>query len=51
MAAEVFELRVEFGVEPVGLEHSGLEVVDDDRVGHAPEVFEGVLQALDEVVC
>ena len=50
MAAEVFELRVEFGVKTVGLEHSGLAVVDDGGAGHAPKVLKGVLQALDEVV-
>ena len=51
VTAELLELGVELGVEPVGLEHAGLEVVDDDRAGHATEVLECVLETLDEVVC
>jgi len=50
VAAEVLELRVEFGIEPVGFQYPGLEVVDDERAGHAAEVFERVLQAPNEVI-
>jgi len=49
VAAELRELGVQVRVEPVGLDHPGLEVVDDERAGHAAEMLEGVLQATDEV--
>ena len=50
VTAELLDLGVELGVKPVGSEHTGLEVVDDDRAGHTAEVLEGVLETLDEVV-
>ena len=48
--AEGADLGVELGIEPVGLLHGGLEVVQDQPPGHAAEVAEGILQAAEEVV-
>ena len=50
MAAEVRELRVELGIEPVGMQNCRLEVVNDERTGHAPEILKRVLNALEEGV-
>ena len=50
VSAEVRELRIELRIEPVGLDHTGFEVVDDNRARHATEGLEGVLQAPDEVI-
>ena len=50
VAAEVGELGVDLGIEPVGLENCCLEVVDDECSGNAAEVFEGVLNAMQEVI-
>ena len=47
---EHFDLRVEFGVEPVGLRDGGLEIVDHDRLRDAAEVPERVFKSAEEVV-
>jgi hypothetical protein len=48
--AELLELRIDRRIEPVCLQDSRLEVVDDQGVRHAPKVLERVLHALNEVV-
>ena len=48
--AERLELGNQLGIEPVGMLHRRLEIVDDQRLGNAAEVREGVLQAADEVL-
>ena len=45
------DLRIEFRMEPIGLAHSGFEVIEDESFEDAAEVPEGVLQSGDEVVC
>ena len=50
VSAELSELRIELGVEPIGLDDGRLEVVDDKRVRNATEVLEGILKAADEVI-
>jgi hypothetical protein len=44
------QLRIQLGIEPVGLLDRGFEVVQDQSLGHAPEVDEGILQAAQEVI-
>ena len=41
--AERLNLGIEFGIEPVGLRHGGLQVVDDESTGYATEVEKRVL--------
>jgi len=43
-------LRVQFRVVPVRVLHRRLEVVNDEHLGHAAEMPEGVLQRTDEVL-
>ena len=50
MLAEGADLGVELGIEPVGLLHGGLEVVQDQPSRHSAEVAEGVLDAAEEFV-
>ena len=50
MLGEGAHLGIELGIEPVGLRHGRLEVVQDQAAGHAAEVAEGVLEAAEEVV-
>lgn len=38
-------LRMQFGIEPVRMQHRRLEIVEHDPPGHAAEVPERVLQA------
>ena len=45
MFAKGTQLRVELRIEPVGLQHRGLQVIEDERGGDASEVAEGVFQA------
>lgn len=44
MAAELDQLGVEIGIEPVGPQDGGLQVVDDQPRGHAAKVPECVFQ-------
>ncbi len=48
VSAEGFELGIDVGIEPVGAQHGGFEVVDIEDFGHAAEVPEGVFQAAQE---
>ncbi len=48
--AERFQLRIQLRIEPVRLLDRRTEVVDDQYLGHAAEVPEGILQAADEVL-
>ena len=48
--AEGANLGVELGIEPVGLLHGGLEVVQDQPSRRSAEVAEGVLDAAEEFV-
>ena len=50
MPAERLHLGRQFGIEPVGMRDGRLEVVDDQRLGDAAEMREGVFQAAEEVV-
>ena len=50
MFAEGADLGVDLRVEPVGLLHGRLEVVQDQPPGDAAEVPEGALQAAEEVI-
>jgi hypothetical protein len=50
VAGKAQEFRVEFGVEPIGLQHGGLEVVDDGRFSHAAEAAVGVFQTAQEAL-
>lgn len=44
VSAEGLELGIDLGIEPVGAQHGGFEVVDIEDFGHAAEVPEGVFQ-------
>ena len=44
------DLGVELGIEPVGLLHGGLEVIQDQPPWYSAEVAEGTLDAAEEVV-
>lgn len=48
--AEGLHLRVDLGIEPVGLAHRRPQVVQHQRLRHTAEVPECVLQAADELV-
>src|SRR5665213_783030 len=48
MAAELDQLGIEIRVEPVGLEHGGLQIIDDRARRHAAKMPERVFQAPDE---
>jgi len=47
---ELADLGVEIGIEPVGLDDRGLEIVHDQRPGNAAEMPEGVFQRPDEIL-
>ena len=48
--AERLHLGRQLGIEPVGMRHGRLEVVDDQRSRHAAEMPEGVFQAAQKVI-
>ena len=50
MLAEGADLGIELGIEPVGLLHGGLEVIQDQPPRCSAEVAEGILDAAEEVV-
>ena len=50
MLAEGADLGVELGIEPVGLLHSGLEVIQDQPPRHSAKMAKGTLDAAEEVV-
>jgi hypothetical protein len=50
MFAETADLGVDLGIEPVGLLHGRLEVIQDQSPGHPAKATEGPLQAAEEVV-
>ena len=48
--AERLHLRRQHGIEPIGMLHRRLQVVDDQRLGHAAEMGEGIFQTAEEVL-
>ena len=50
VSTEVPQLRLQFGIVPVGMNHRRPKVVDHDRLGHASQAPEGVFQTSQEVL-
>jgi hypothetical protein len=48
--AEGADLRVELGIEPVGLRHGGLEVIQDQPSRYSTEVTKRIFDAAKEIV-
>ena len=50
MLGEGAQLGVQFRIKPVGRLDAGFEIVEDQHLGHAAEVPEGIFQAANEVL-
>ena len=51
MPGELHHFRVEIGIEPVGVLHRGLQIIDHQGLCDTPEMPEGVLYGADEILC